>query len=186
MTPHLEAILGILPALFFITYLYKRLVRVRNARLRLIEVSNKGNYSIRCLKYHDNGYPREETYWRDGKRHRIEGPALTEWFDNNSVAGISYYKEGQCHRDGGLPARQIFDKERSPLSMEFYVEGKLHREDGPAVLYGEASYDFRRGRKGRFSWKDEFVTFWELYEKVSTPNKEILLRDWLPEIESYD
>ena len=90
-------------------------------------------------KHRDGDLPAVEntsgkTYWyKNGKRHRDGGPAviskdLTEW-----------YKDGKKHRDGNLPAKEWYDGRH----REYYVNGKLHRTDGPAkegLYYNDEPY----------------------------------------------
>ena len=89
----------------------------------------------------DNNKTRE--WYREGKRHREDGPAV-EW-----SGAKMWYREGQRHREGG-PA-----VERSDGTKMWYREGRLHREGGPAVEYGDgAKAWYREGYCHRVVWSD--------------------------------
>jgi len=62
------------------------------------------------------------SYFKEGKLHRENGPAVEE-----SGEYKSWYKEGKLHREDG-PA-----VEHSNGDEFWYKEGKRHRVDGPAV-----------------------------------------------------
>lgn len=65
--------------------------------------------------------PGYEAYYKEGKFHRLDGPAVEE-----DKGGKNWYKEGFLHRlDGPAVEKANGDK-------EWWVEGKLHRADGPA------------------------------------------------------
>lgn len=69
-------------------------------------------------------------YWQNGELHREDGPALSDHF------GYEEYRvRGKPHRENG-PAI-VFPKNDWKLSIrqqrEWYKNGFLHREDGPAV-----------------------------------------------------
>jgi len=65
---------------------------------------------------------RTEWFNLDGKRHRVDGPAI-EWADGDK----EWYQNDKLHREDG-PAI-----ERPDGSTEWYVNDKLHREDCPAI-----------------------------------------------------
>jgi len=79
------------------------------------------------------------TYYRDGKRHRLDGPAViangfSEWWQN-----------GELHRVGG-PAI-----ESSVCTDKFwYKHGKLHRMDGPASILLDDPQWFIHGKRMTF------------------------------------
>jgi len=70
-----------------------------------------------------------DKYWyRNGKRHREDGPAI-EWADGSKF----WYLNGKCHRESG-PAIEYADGSKC-----WFRNGKLHREDGPACEYADGT-----------------------------------------------
>lgn len=67
----------------------------------------------------------------DGKKHHDDGPAEKKWSTS------CWYQHGVLHNDDG-PARVVED-----FVYEWWVNGKRHRENGPAVEYRE---------DGAFEW----------------------------------
>ncbi len=85
--------------------------------------------AISCV----DGY---QAWWRNGKRHRDNGPAIIN--DGNEM----WFKDGNYHRvDGPAIIFKNGDK-------EWYWEGKRHREDGPAVERVDGTQKwYRYGKK---------------------------------------
>jgi len=80
-------------------------------------------------------------YWtdRNGFLNREGKPALLRY--SNQANGTRfleqeyYYKHGNLHRIGG-PASIVYSPDSpKPSTITYYVDGKIHREDGPAVYY---------------------------------------------------
>ena len=81
--------------------------------------------------------PGSETWWLNGKRHRIGGPAFTQSSKmviraTTGLVDVPYpqeqwYQNGQLHRIDG-PATI------SPDSETWWLNGKRHRIGGPAVI----------------------------------------------------
>lgn len=65
-------------------------------------------------------------YHRDGGLPAVEGPQRQEWWVN-----------GLEHRDGGLPSA-VYTTEEGLRVERYSVEGKRHREDGPAEVAVDA------------------------------------------------
>jgi hypothetical protein len=94
-----------------------------------IEVTMEGDVRVFLDdqgNYHRNGGPaliceRYEAWYKHGKPHRVDGPAV-KWRDGRE----SWQLDGKRHRVGG-PA--VKTKE----SHEFWKDGRLHREEGPAI-----------------------------------------------------
>lgn len=71
-------------------------------------------------------------WWRtDGVVNRINEPAFIR-VSNGRITIVAYYRNGKLHNDDG-PA--LVHKEDSILC--WYRSGKLHREDGPAAISGK-------------------------------------------------
>ena len=86
---------------------------------------------------------------KQGRFHRLDGPALVEIY-NGKLSHWCWYMHGQRHR-AGLPAR--FELEREGPCLSWYENGRLHRSRGPAMI-SEANRVyclewFERGRRHR-------------------------------------
>src|ERR1700760_2897730 len=67
-----------------------------------------------------------------GPLHRVGGPALTFTSRNGIVVEEKFYKDGKLHRLDG-PAVISRDPYNGAITVEeWYRDGSLHREDGPA------------------------------------------------------
>ena len=94
-------------------------------------------------------------YTIDGKRHRLDGPAVEttdgnkEWWANdekhrdNDLPAVEYangykawYINGERHRSNG-PAIEWADG-----SKEWHINGELHRTDGPAVIKSNGDKEY--------------------------------------------
>lgn len=81
------------------------------------------------------------TFWyRGGLLHR-EGDQPAHQDPSRNYA--CWYKLGEKHRDGNLPAETIDG------NSFWYVHGKLHRDDGPALVVGKTECWYRHGVKHR-------------------------------------
>ena len=88
------------------------------------------------------------------KSHRKKGPAY------EGKEGIYFYINGFIHRDNDLPAA-IYNKRKDWFQYgirdefpaieyangdkEYWILGKRHRENGPAVIYGKKQYWYTHG-----------------------------------------
>lgn len=62
---------------------------------------------------------------------------IVEWFDEENITiEKRFLKEGKIHREDG-PAVECWNGKK-----EWWIEGKLHREDGPAVEYSNGDGRF--------------------------------------------
>ena len=78
---------------------------------------------------------REEWYW-NGVRQRIgDGPALTERFDGAYLLE-AWYVQGRLHRVDG-PAR--ITRSDDGITIQWYYHDRLHRENAPAVIRREGN-----------------------------------------------
>jgi|15BtaG_2_1085339.scaffolds.fasta_scaffold00087_26 hypothetical protein len=79
--------------------------------------------------YDLSGRPSKETWFEDGIRHREGGPAVTFFFgDSDEGDSFVWFYKGYKHREGG-PAEHSTDS----ISETWYDHGSIHREDGPAI-----------------------------------------------------
>ncbi len=127
------------------------------------------------MNYHKGGHHREddlpaeirrwpktgvvmiERYYRRGQLHRDGDKPAEIYRDSQTgqINGLIYCVDGDRFREGDRPAVQEFDPVTGALTREeFYHEGKLHRDHGPAILdydvdgkviHGSLQY-FRNGR----------------------------------------
>ena len=72
-------------------------------------------------------------YFKDGKRHREDGPAI-EYSNGNK----EWLIDGKYHREDGRPAIE-YDDGGTKL---WYKDGKQHRENGPAVEYANGNKEW--------------------------------------------
>ena len=75
-------------------------------------------------KQHHYGYRRKNS----GKLHRLGYPAI---FYPHS-GSYKFYQEGKLHRGGDLPAILMCSREK--VSVLFFNNDNLHRNNGPAIL----------------------------------------------------
>ena len=94
------------------------------------------NGKLYKIEYSDGN----KEWYRNGKMHRIGGPAIEyshtkQWFLN-----------GVCHRNGGGPAVECNDG-----SKYWYQNGELNRIDGPAIEEADIKMWFLNGKLHRTS-----------------------------------
>ncbi len=80
----------------------------------------------------------EEQWWKNGKLHREDGPAIT------NSGGRAWYLDGLLHRTDG-PAIESGIWQNNELIVcrsEYWFWGKLHREEGPAVIEIDGSHEY--------------------------------------------
>jgi hypothetical protein len=77
-----------------------------------------------------------ELWYRDGKLHRDDGPAVV--FTDGCQ---EWYRHGKLHREGG-PAVDYKSGHK-----EYYRDGKLHRDDGPAIVRADGTQEWWRDGK---------------------------------------
>ncbi len=87
----------------------------------------------------------EQEWWFNGKRHRVDGPAvIRKGLRKNESRDIAYEEEewwqnGELHRQNG-PARTIKHPFGIYTRMEWWSNGRLHREEEPAVIERRTDY----------------------------------------------
>lgn len=97
-------------------------------------VYNYSEWWVNGLKHRDGGLPAIELksgneWWVNGVRHRDGDLPAVEKRDHKE-----WWFNGSRHRDGGLPALVItHDRDLGCPRMEWYKNGKLHRDDLPAI-----------------------------------------------------
>ena len=59
-----------------------------------------------------------------------------DYYDNGNICSEEYYLDGKPHREDG-PAKIAYNQNGNIKIKEYYINGKRHREDGPALIaYG--------------------------------------------------
>jgi len=88
-------------------------------------------------------YPElEEQWWVDGKLHRLDGPAII------NSGGRAWFTDGELHRKDGPAVKcgfwrnGIIGGELIVCRSEFWYYGRMHRENGPAVLEIDGSHEY--------------------------------------------
>ena len=93
------------------------------------------------IKYYPSGKIHyEEWYNQNGKLHRIDGPAILDYFEFEDVKieREQWYLNGKLHREKD-PAYIKYLYSGEIDYEEWWVNGNLHRTDGPAFIeYSES------------------------------------------------
>jgi len=98
-------------------------------------------------RYGSNGAVGHIYYYRHGEPHRSDGPAQQNWWSDGSLEWEVWYLDGKKHREGNHAAETIMAADGDYVSDEgHYLNGRLHRTDGPALI--KRSLD-RSGRSPR-------------------------------------
>lgn len=75
-----------------------------------------------------SGMQYEHTWYRNGVKHREDGPAEICFWTGLKI----WYYNGQIHRDNGPAIIKEFDSKREE---RWYQRGRIHRVDGPAKIW---------------------------------------------------
>lgn len=74
---------------------------------------------------------RRELWYFKGKRHRLDGPA--EIYYSSNVDIENWYSRGKLHRSDG-PAETRFYEDGQIAGHQWFSHGNVHRSEGPAVI----------------------------------------------------
>lgn len=99
------------------------------------------------LEYNQNGKIREETWYKNGIKHREDGPASIDYDLDGNIDLIIWLKNGKRHREDG-PAFIEYNRYSSLYFEYWYKNGLIHRDDGPAFT----SYYWRTRTKETEKW----------------------------------
>ena len=88
--------------------------------------------------YYANGQVERESWWVNGQRHRLDGPAWVRYYDNGQVASEEWLVDGKNHRLDG-PAYIQYHANGQVRYEYWRVNGVNHRLDGPAVVLYHAN-----------------------------------------------
>ena len=84
--------------------------------------------------WYENGNKEFESWYTDGKRNRIDGPAETRWYENGNKQSEYWYIDGEQNRIDG-PACTYWYENGNKESEYWYIDGERNRIDGPACTY---------------------------------------------------
>jgi len=106
--------------------------------MEFIEVGETGGRVVlrkgRCVRaYGSTGRLREETWYVDGKDHRVDGPSCRRWDEAGRLWMETWRVAGKDHRVDG-PALRWWDEVGRLWVEQWCVDGKEHRGDGPSYL----------------------------------------------------
>jgi hypothetical protein len=120
------------------------------------------------LKYEENPFYKKNWYkhskcevkiWDKRKGWRVNGPAI-EIPINVTIGDKYWYCNGKLHREDGPAVEQANN------DKYWYVNGKLHREDGPAIEYSDGGREwYINGKLHRedgpaIEWIDGYKEWW--------------------------
>ena len=108
------------------------IIVTRKGLISVIEYKNENNKYHRntdiaptCITYYKNGRIMCESYWINGKRHRLYGPAIIYYDHSNWTWTEEYWVNGKKHRpiEEG-PASISYYGNRQIYYKEYWVNGK--------------------------------------------------------------
>ena len=76
------------------------------------------------IEYHANGQVRCESWYVNGKRHRLDGPAVIQYNANGHEASEAWLVNGAYQRLDG-PAVIEYDDNGQIIGQEFWVRGQV-------------------------------------------------------------
>jgi antitoxin component YwqK of YwqJK toxin-antitoxin module len=95
------------------------------------------------VRYYDNGTTEYESWYKDGKLHRLDGPSYISYNLDGSKHYEAWCNDGEYHRLDG-PAQISYYSNGNKSYKEWYKDGLYHREDGPALIsyYDDGSTNY--------------------------------------------
>ena len=88
----------------------------------------------KILTYYSNNKVKSIVYKLNGQKHREDGPAIQEWYEDEQKFIEEYFIKNEYHREDG-PAIQEWHENGKVFRQLYYLHDKMHREDGPAAIY---------------------------------------------------
>lgn len=75
-------------------------------------------------------------FWKNdkGELHREDGPAITNFYENEVKRNEHWYLNDMLHRENGPAYVNFYYNDGSIEEEGWYRYGELHREDGPAII----------------------------------------------------
>jgi hypothetical protein len=98
------------------------------------------------LQHSTNASYIRTTYYQNGEEHREDGPAIVSEQEHQCWDRINkvwiywiaqheiWRKNGKLSRDNNLPAEIIKSKNCNRMMVNWYVNGELHRTNGPCMV----------------------------------------------------
>ena len=108
----------------------KSIFYYENGTIRTI-VYNRHDQGLNTIHYREDASVLDEIYKKGEDFHRVDLPAVIEYYPNGDVKSESYYLDGKLHNLNG-PSIIAYSISRKITTSIYYVNGKLHRVDGPA------------------------------------------------------
>lgn len=90
---------------------------------------------VQITYYHMNGIKMQDEFWVDGKLHQIGAPAVIAYHKNGALWHKIYYQNGKMHRGENQPAHLKYFANGSEQTIEYWIDGIRHCDDGPAVAF---------------------------------------------------
>ena len=111
---------------------------------------------------------------------------VVELYDNFKIKFDGWYVNGKLHREDG-PALVEYYENGQIMSNECYVNGKLHREDGPALVeyYENGQIKSQKWYENAKLHKNDYSAIINYYENGQMDEYEYLHKKHYPEIIHY-
>ena len=77
--------------------------------------------------YHENGTLKTEMHIFDYQYHRINKPAIREWYPSGELKYIAYFQKGNLHKLNGYACIE-YDKSGKVIYNLYYIDGNLYNE----------------------------------------------------------
>ena len=74
--------------------------------------------------------------WHDitGAIHNTYGPAEVKVYHSGAIRSYTWKTHGLVHREDDLPARMFYYQDGNIERLEWFLDGRQHRDRGPAVI----------------------------------------------------
>lgn len=80
-------------------------------------------------EYYSNGNKKIEIWYKNKKKHRLDGPAEIFYYENGNKKMSRWYNNDKSYR-------MIYYYDNEDIKEEYwYKEGRLHKKNGPAVIW---------------------------------------------------
>jgi len=80
------------------------------------------------IQYYDHGGILHESYYINGKRHRLNGPAFTSYYVDGNISQEDYWVENSLHRLNGY-ASIVYNRAGEISSALYYINSKYYSDD---------------------------------------------------------
>jgi antitoxin component YwqK of YwqJK toxin-antitoxin module len=89
------------------------------------------------ITYFENGKPFIVKYYKDFLLHKEDGPAVIIYYTDGKIEEQEWFYKGKRHRyrTHNQPTRFEYWTNGKIKYIEYSKNDKLHREDGPCILY---------------------------------------------------